>query len=303
MSSGATSVLAPPKPWERSREVSLASAVPVTVASNSNTAAPPLPALPVPAPSFNSAPSMPYSSPYSSAPYSSYPQYSPYNNSVSPYSSYSSPYSSYPYSSYSAGQHPFPNYSLESSTRPLLDSLNHIIQAVNHVACFLDSTVFSVWTAVSAITGIISALKNIKEHRWLLWLKTRLKAIKAASGKKRIILLTVILSALLATHLFTKEEVKNQNSNNDEQSSAIESNPIAVAEEEFTFVRANYAFEPSSSSNADGSNQLSFQAGDVIAISKSDASTIEAQISKWIVGRMKDGRSGFFPSNYVSTIK
>ena len=83
------------------------------------------------------------------------------------------------------------------------------------------------------------------------------------------------------------------------QSSNPSLQPIAVAEDEFAFVRANYAFDPVAEQN----NQLSFQAGDVIAISKTDAAAIENGESKWIVGRLKDGRSGFFPSNYVSIIK
>ena len=184
-----------------------------------------------------------------------------------------------------------------------MDSLNHIIQAVNHVACFLDSTVFSVWTAVSAITGLIGAIKNIRQHRWLLWIKNKLKGLKAVSGRKRIVLLSILLSAVLVAANLFKEKKEEEDSSNTAFASLdeIKTNPIAVVEDDLVFVRANYAFNPD---NPTTSNQLSFQAGDVIAISKADSVAVEdVQSSRWIVGRMKDGRSGFLPSNYVSIIK
>jgi hypothetical protein len=294
MSSGATSVLPPPKPWERNRDSSM-STFQAAPSSSIQATAPPLPPSLPPVSSTH-----PYTVPYS-APYTS-PYSAPY---TAPYSSLAyNHYGSSPYPSYSLTQninnHPFPAYSVESTTRPLLDSLNHIIQAVNHVACFLDSTVFSVWSAVSAITGLIGAIKNIKDNRWLLWLKSKLKSLRAMTGRKRIILLSIILSAALVTaNLFKDKQSREESSLLSSNGSAIETSSIAAAEDELTFVRANYALEQSAMPNS----QLSFQAGDVIAISKADSTAVEDQISTWIVGRMKDGRSGFFPSNYVSIIK
>ena len=182
-----------------------------------------------------------------------------------------------------------------------MDSLNHIIQAINHVACFLDSTVFSVWTAVSAITGLVSALKGVKGRGWLLWLREKLKQIKAVAGRKRILLLSGVLAVLACSLLVKREGEEPKNTNNTSaQDSIIETRQILTAEDEFAFVRANYAFEPATTTTA--SQQLSFKAGDVILVAKSDVAAVEGE-SKWIVGRMKDGRSGFFPSNYVSIIK
>lgn len=339
MSSGATAVLAPPKPWERSPPQGQSAAEPVAAlaspaavtAMSANAAAAAPPPLPPPLPS-----NPPFNSPFapqppSSAPASAY--YSqPYNYHHSPFSSYGgvgalsypSPYgSSYHYGGgssapYSSSLSAHPPYSLESTARPLLDSLNHVIQAINHVACFLDSTVFSVWTAISAVTGLVSAVRGINTRGWLLWLKQKLVAIKQLRGRRRLLLLAGVL-AVLVVNLFgsgkgtttTATDTSNNNNNNnldssdDNQTASVTSNQISVANDDFTFVRANYAFDPLASGNgvAAADNQLAFKAGDVLLVSKADVDAIAAGESKWIVGRMKDGRNGFFPSNYVSIIK
>jgi hypothetical protein len=41
----------------------------------------------------------------------------------------------------------------------------------------------------------------------------------------------------------------------------------------------------------------------VILVSKEDAQSVENNESKWILGKLKNGSSGYFPSNYVILIK
>ena len=64
------------------------------------------------------------------------------------------------------------------------------------------------------------------------------------------------------------------------------------------FVRAVYAHTP-----ADKNSYLTLNPGDVILISKDDIPKIEDNQAHWIVGKVKSGFSGYFPSNYVTIIK
>lgn len=231
------------------------------------------------------------------------------------FGSYSSPYYSNTGTFGSGPPAPgsFITSSLENTTRPLFDSLNHVLQAVNHVACFIDSTVFAVWTSVTAAGSIVSAIKNIRTVYLKKWIKSvgiflqRAKLLlKTSSGRKKIVLFASILAIIpillraLQSVLSFDESVESSLISF-EKSTEIEG-PAAEPEdnisEKAVFVRALYHHDPS-----DKNAYLTLNPGDVILISKNDASKLNGQIPTWITGKLKDGSTGYFPSNYVTVIK
>ena len=229
------------------------------------------------------------------------------------YNSYSSPYTNNgPFGGGPPAPGNFITSSLENTTRPLFDSLNHVLQAINHVACFVDSTVFAVWTSVTAAGSIIAAIKNIKNVHLYNWaeavrgfIRKSILILKTSSGRKRIVLL---LSILASVPLFIKalqtilkmddtDEKSLILSNNDSENveSSENSNDLVS---KASFVRAIYAHNP-----LDKNIYLALDPGDVVLISKDDESKLSGSNPVWITGKLKDGSSGYFPSNYVTVIK
>lgn len=230
------------------------------------------------------------------------------------YNSYSSPYymNNSPFGGVPPAPGSFITSSLENTTRPLFDSVNHVLQAINHVACFVDSTVFAVWTSVTAAGSIIATFKNIKNfhvHKWADAVRRfigRIKlALKTSLGRKRIILLASILASvpllIKALHEILRLNETDETSltiREDESFGTDLSEKQIELSVKALFVRAIYAHNP-----ADKSIYLSLSPGDVILISKDDESKLNGPTPTWIAGKLKDGSSGYFPSNYVSVIK
>jgi len=173
------------------------------------------------------------------------------------------------------------------------------------VACFVDSTVFAIWTSITAVGSIAAAAKNFRK----VFLRRVIDSInqfiantkmmlKTSSGRKRILL---FMSITAAVPIFIKivYEIFRIDEKIDDMTLMVKEN---TADPNFdvkgSFVRAMYSFDPS-----DKSNYLSFIPGDVILISKEDLHIVEGPNSKWIVGKMKNGENGYFPSNYVAVIK
>lgn len=234
------------------------------------------------------------------------------SNYNSGYSSYSSPYytNNGPFGGPPAPGN-FITSSLENTTRPLFDSLNHVLQAINHVACFVDSTVFAVWTSVTAAGSIIAAIKNIKNvhlHNWAQAVRGFIRKskliLKASSGRKRIILLLTIVTSvplfIKALHTILKIDDTDEkslvlsNTNSGNVDSPDNSKDLVY---KALFVRAIYAHNPS-----DKNIYLALNPGDVVLISKDDESKLGGSNPTWITGKLKDGSSGYFPSNYVTAI-
>lgn len=230
------------------------------------------------------------------------------------YNSYSSPYymNNGPFGGGPPAPGSFITSSLENTTRPLFDSLNHVLQAINHVACFVDSTVFAIWTSVTAAGSIVAAIKNIKNvhlHRWAEAVRGFIRRIKlvlnTASGRKRMILLLSIVASvpvfIKALQTVMKMDVVDEkslvihNNDSDEFESSDNSNEFSS---KAVFVRAIYAHEP-----ADKNVYLALNPGDVILISKDDELKLNGSTPTWIAGKLKNGSSGYFPSNYVAVIK
>lgn len=236
-----------------------------------------------------------------------YGRYSYPSSYNSGYNSFSSPYTMNG-GPFSGGGPPAPgNYltsSLESTTRPLFDSLNHILQAINHVACFVDSTVFAVWTSITAAGSIITVIKNFKN----IYIRKCIEAVsklikniktilKTTSGRKKLIVFASIFAAIpiaiKALHFLLKIE-ESQDNIIMSLDSCENTSSLAAA----TFVRAIYSYNPS-----DKTMYLPINPGDVILITKEDESKISTSNPMWIAGKLKDGSTGYFPSNYVTVIK
>ena len=86
-------------------------------------------------------------------------------------------------------------------------------------------------------------------------------------------------------------------SNNDGGSDEFSDNTNDLASKAL-FVRAIYAHNP-----LDKNIYLALNPGDVVLISKDDESKLNGSNPTWITGKLKDGSSGYFPSNYVTVIK
>lgn len=230
------------------------------------------------------------------------------------YNSYSSPYfnNNGPFGGGPPAPGSFITSSLENSTRPLFDSLNHVLQAINHVACFVDSTVFAVWTSVTAAGSIVAAIKNIKNvhlHKWAETAREFIKKskliLKTSSGRKRLLLLVSILASvplfIKALQTILKMDDTDEKSlivnNTDGLNTESSENSNDLASKAL-FVRAIYGHNP-----LDKNVYLNLRPGDVVLISKDDESKLSGSSPTWIAGKLKDGSSGYFPSNYVNVIK
>jgi hypothetical protein len=194
--------------------------------------------------------------------------------------------------------------SLENTTRPLFESLNHILQSINHVACFIDSTVFAVWTSVTAFGSIAVAIKKIREvfiRRCLDLMSdyvSKLKlTLKSTSGRKRILVLMSVIAVVPIILKLIIGIIKIEENSEKSLVRTYSSNDIEL-DTKGSFVRASYVFDPS-----DKDSYLTLNPGDVILVSKEDAQSVENNESKWILGKLKNGSSGYFPSNYVILIK
>lgn len=242
----------------------------------------------------------------------------PSNYGSSSYNSYTSPY--YMNSNPLGGGPPAPGSyittSLENTARPLFDSLNHVLQALNNIACFVDSTVFAVWTSVTAAGSLVSVIKSIKNvhlRKWLevinLYLKNIKLALKSSSGRKKIILLISLVASIpVLFKIFqiilkiddndqTSIIIRNQNQlTNKDEDIILDSDELSSSKA--AFVRAIYAYSP-----ADKNSYLTLNPGDVILISNDDIPKLEDNQANWIIGKVKSGFSGYFPSNYVTVIK
>lgn len=310
MLSGAPDNQPPPiKPWEISS----------SHGSPENNFAPPPPSAPLSFPAnqdpFSSNNSMPYGSGgYYGGGYA--------NNRFGYSASYTPGFSNYNYPYYGTngsfgGSPPAPGSyitsSLENTTRPLFDSLNHVLQAINHVSCFIDSTVFAVWTSVTAAGSIVTAIKTVKNvylRQFAEYLKKSLQklkeSLKSSSGRKRLILLISVatsipflLKALHAIFNFDNDAETSLilRSQSDESDFASKSDEDSITSK-VAFVRALYSFE-----SIDKNTYLNLSPGDVILVSKTDEAKIYDSSPTWIAGKLKNGSSGFFPSNYVTVIK
>lgn len=310
---------APTKPWE----ISGPSVNPVPN-SLSNTFAPPPPPPPMGSPPSQDSNFYQNTSNWfgSTGPSGGYYNSGGYSNRFGYPSSYNSGYSSYsspfymnngPYGGGPPAPGSYITSSLENTTRPLFDSLNHILQAVNHVACFIDSTVFAVWTSVTAAGSIVTAVKSIRTVYLRKWIESfkrfmvRAKIVLAtSSGRRKMILLASIVASIPL--LFKVLQTILKMDTIDESSIVLRDTYLETTESasstdgelssKAVFVRALYAYEPN-----DKSTYLSFNPGDVILISKDDASKLNESAPVWIAGKMKDGSIGYFPSNYVNVIK
>ena len=310
-------VQVPIKPWEVSVPISN---LPVSSASNSQPQSS-LPAPPLPFhPPTETSPS--YQQNQSSwSPYGSNYYTNGFGNRFSYPSSFSSGFNSYtPSPYYSAnyyGNGPpapgsFITTSLENTTRPLFDSINHILQAINHVASFIDSTFFAVWTSVSAAGSLFAAFKSFKNvflkkllHSVSLFIEKVKKCLKFRSSRKKLLVLTSILALvpivvksiryLIDFEPSFEEGIVNSSATEFDNFSTKNDSDINL---KAIFLRALYAFD------SKGNNlYLSFNPGDVIVASKMDEAKLSNQDPVWIVGKLKDGSTGYFPSNYVTVIK
>lgn len=295
----------PSKPWEVLPTGNVFGSNPLTEAYSPPPPPPPLPQTSYHEQSNINNPGWIGSGNYYSGGAGGYGRYSYPSNYNSGYNSYSSPYhmNNGPFS----GGPPAPgNYitsSLENTTRPLFDSLNHVLQAINHVACFVDSTVFAVWTSVTAAGSIIAAVKSIKNvyiRKWVETVRNFIKntqsILKTSSGRRKLIILASIAATIpvlmKALYFILKVDESQETSlipmnpeDNDLSSTAL-------------FVRAIYSHDPT-----DKNVYLTLNPGDVILISKDDESKINASNPTWIAGKLKNGSAGYFPSNYVTVIK
>lgn len=237
-----------------------------------------------------------------------------YSSGIGPYSSYGGTnFNSTPFNGPPAPGN-YLTSSFENTTRPLFDSLNHVLQAVNHVACFVDSTIFAVWTSFAAVGSIITAFRNIKNiyiKRALASVRKYLdlmkRSLKTSTGRRKALILfslfasiPILIKALQAT---LKADSKSDIILGSSESEEVELTRIDDSDSmkelisKTSFVRAIYPHSP-----ADINTFLPFNSGDLIMISNEDLPKIVNDPPIWILGRLKDGRSGFFSSNYVNKI-
>ena len=316
MLGGASENVAPPvKPWE----VSSSQPSHAVLSSLTNTFAPPPPPLPLSIPTNPDPYSQTSAGIFNSGGYygggyggNRFGYSSNYNSG---FSSYSHPY--YGNTGQFGGGPPAPGSyitsSLENTTRPLFDSVNHVLQAINHVACFIDSTVFAVWTSVSAAGSILATIKSVKNvylRQWAEYLRTIVQKLKSnlrtESGRKRILLL---ISVIASIPVLLKALHSILNLENDTETALIlhdrvnETESIVETGDDILyskaiFVRALYPLDP-----VDKEVYLKLNPGDVILISKEDELKLAEANPSWIAGKLKNGLAGFFPSNYVTVIK
>lgn len=275
----------------------------------------PPPPPPFSIPTANDPYSQPNSGGYYGSGYAAGNRFGYSSNYNSGFSSFSNPYygNSSPYGGVPPAPGSFLTSSLENTARPLFDSLNHVLQAINHVSCFIDSTVFAIWTSVTAAGSIVSAIKNVKNvylRQWAECIKVFFQRIKTGlrteSGRKRLLLL---ISVVASIPFLMKALHTILNLENDPETALVLRNRIdepdsafIEAKEEISsktvFVRALYPFDPT-----DKDVYLRLNTGDVILISKEDEPKLSNSNPAWIAGKLKNGSAGFFPSNYVAVIK
>ena len=313
-----SSLLSPPvKPWEVSNP-----ALNVSPHSNLNVFSPPAPPPPLIQLPAHDPQTQNYQNWIGSGGPSTGNYYNNFGSRFGYSPSYGSGYNSYPSSyymnngSFGSGPPAPGNYitsSLENTTRPLFDSLNHVLQAINHVACFVDSTVFAVWTSATAAGSVMAAIKSIKNVYLRKWIDSvrhffnKIKTVmKTSTGRKKLLLLLSLIASipLLVKALQTILKLEE----NEEKS-------IILPEKEFdfdcasqnnenelsskgAFVRAIYPHDP-----VDKNVYLTLNPGDVILISKDDLTKLSSLEPVWIAGKSKNSATGYFPSNYVTVIK
>lgn len=306
MSSSSAACVSPPKPWEQASSYNSGTGPsniplnPITLSNNyiSNSKGTNL--QPPPPPPLLAAP--PNSMPAASFGWPSTNQNEPYpfqrGNYYGPtgayggYNNYSSYYRPYAQNIPSPGT----NFlsSIELGTRPLFDTMNQLMNALNQLAVFVDSSSYAIWSSIGAFATIraaVSAFKNTYLKRLHLFIRRCYEYIRS-SKKKQAIFIFCLISALAACKSLSDWIGKLTIEPTIEIPAK---DPTAFnAESEVCFASAQHAFISS-----DPSIYLSLSPGDVVMISKDHLPVLDDSRPTWIVGRLKDGSTGYVPSNYL----
>ena len=201
---------------------------------------------------------------------------------------------------------------MEASTRATFQLLDSIVQAFSGFAQMLDSTFYATYSSFSAMVGVVDQLHALQMYLgrtisiFALWRFVKkfvmkflgfnvqtssseeLRSRNSAFSMKPLILFvaTVIGLPLLLAKVIQMIRKTMPPSNLDAAWNGNESS--------IEFAKALYPLN-----GREG--ELSFEPNDLIAIlSKQDSA---GNPSDWWLGRLKNGMTGYFPSNYVKILQ
>ncbi|KAI9497109.1 Peroxin 13, N-terminal region-domain-containing protein [Zychaea mexicana] len=226
---------------------------------------------------------------------------------------------------------------MEAGTRPAFEVIEQIVGAFGGFAQMLDSTFMATHSSFMAMMGMAEQLGFLRsylgqvfsvfaiyrlvkkyinkalgrveagrptEMNFMEFQQFENKAAGQAAGpkisKKPILIFLFMVVGLpylmhkliqLITH---KQQLEQQN--NPQMSDPMMASLGKIDPAKLEFARATYDF------GAESQMELSLKKGDIVAIlSKTDPVT--NQQSQWWRGRLRDGRMGMFPANYVEIVQ
>lgn len=220
---------------------------------------------------------------------------------------------------------------MEAGTRPAFEVIEQIVGAFGGFAQMLDSTFMATHSSFMAIMGMAEQLGYLKNYLgqvfsifaiYRLVKRTinrvtgqvepsemnlsefeRFDAGPKVSRKPILIFLFMVVGLPYLMHklikYITEKQLAQQQQQMQQQGGiAADPNmlPAKIDPSKLEFARAMYDF------NAESPMELTLKKGDIIAIlSKTDPVT--NAVSQWWRGRLRDGRMGMFPANYVEIVQ
>jgi hypothetical protein len=211
---------------------------------------------------------------------------------------------------------------LQHTTRPVLHTLEHMLQAIYGVTALIDAAYIAAISSGAALSSFygrakgIALLKNLR-HGWIF---SRLfKSSHRSTWTTRAIVTSIAflltVGLLKAIQLTVRLVLAAFSLPVDEPPNAA---TTLVTLSKPIFAKAMFDFVPEAGDTRD----LALLSGDLVAILKVPAPYIlpigtvaadslpnatldvEALMQRpiWLLGRTRDGRSGLFPSNYIQLI-
>jgi peroxin-13 len=222
---------------------------------------------------------------------------------------------------------------MEVGTRPAFEVIEQIVGAFGGFAQMLDSTFMATHSSFMAMVGMAEQLGYLKNYlgqvfsvfalyrmvKSLLYKVTgRVEPGKAnelnlmefqkfdskpkISRKPILIFVFMVIGLPYLMHKLIQLITKQQEQQQQQQQQQMPGVDPALLQQgkidpsKLEFARATYDF------NGESQMELSLKKGDIVAIlSKVDPAT--NQVSQWWRGRLRDGRMGMFPANYVEIVQ
>ncbi|RKP07656.1 Peroxin 13, N-terminal region-domain-containing protein, partial [Thamnocephalis sphaerospora] len=217
---------------------------------------------------------------------------------------------------------------MEQSTAGTFHMLESVVGTFGGLAQMLESTYMATHSSFMAMIGVAEQFGHLRNYlgqvlsvfallralrRFGYWIIGRrapvdASAISAAefeahdhratvSRRPILVFLAAVIGIpwLISRIIRAADRRRREQGGNDPQAPGVGANGQVLNPSELEFARALYDFQ------GDHAAELSLRQGDLIAIlSRHDA---QGQPSQWWRGRMRDGRIGLFPANYVEILE